>query len=232
VKLTAREAARLLRVSEGTLLGWIRSGGLPAHRSGERYWINDVELLEWTAARGADFHPEFASRWVTTSAPSLGEALAAGGIHYAVPGTDKETVLAEVVARLPLSAGQDPEFVLQVLLAREALGSTGVGDGIAIPHVRNPVVLPVEEPTLALCFLDHAVDFGALDHKPVDVLFTLATPTVRSHLHLLSRLSFALNDAPLRALVRARAPAEEIFAQVQRIDDALALEPLESQGDG
>ena len=50
-------------------------------------------------------------------------------------------MLRAVVARMPLADEGDRELLLDVLLAREAMGSTGVGDGIAIPHVRNPVVL-------------------------------------------------------------------------------------------
>src|SRR5438034_985186 len=62
---------------------------------------------------------------------------------------------------------------------REALQSTGVGDGIAIPHVRNPIVLHVSRPMITLCFLERPIDFGALDGKPVHVLFSLISPTVR-----------------------------------------------------
>ena len=88
----------------------------------------------------------------------------------------------------------DQDFLLRVLLAREALESTGIGDGIAIPHVRNPVVLHVSRPMITLCFLEQAVDYGALDGKPVNTVFSLISPTVRAHLRLLSRLSFALQD--------------------------------------
>ena len=78
----------------------------------------------------------------------------------------------------------DSEFLYQVLLAREALGSTGMGDGIAIPHVRNPIVLHLSRPMVTLCFLETPIDFGSLDGKPVTTLFTLISPTVRAHLHL------------------------------------------------
>jgi len=223
MRVTTREAARLLRIPEEALLRWIRSGDLPAHRSQEQYWLNDVELLEWASTRGAELDPSLASRWETAVPPSLGGALEAGGIHYAVPGRDREAVLAAVVERLPLPGEQDPEFVLQVLLAREALGSTGIGDGIAIPHVRNPLVLHVEVPTLALCFVERPIDFSAVDGKPVRVLFTLVSPTVRSHLHLMSRLGFALRDPRFRRVVADTARPEVIMDAAAEIDRALEL---------
>ena len=93
---------------------------------------------------------------------------------------------------------------MRLFLAREASASTAIGDGIALPHVRNPIVLHVEQPMVTLCFLDHPVDFGALDGKPVHVLFSLICPTMRSHLQMLSRLSYALHDAKFKEVVCAR----------------------------
>jgi PTS system nitrogen regulatory IIA component len=65
---------------------------------------------------------------------------------------------------------------------------------------------------LSLCFLDHPVDFGALDGQGVDTVFTLMTPTVRSHLHLLSRLGFALHLPELRKIVNRSSTAQQITA--------------------
>ena len=119
---------------------------------------------------------------------------------------------------LPLPEGIDRELVLRLFLAREASASTAIGDGIAIPHVRNPIVLHVSRPTVTLAFLKLPVDFGALDGKPVHVLFSMISPTNRSHLQLLSRLSFALHDEQLRKAVNRHAPQEEIMQEVRRVE--------------
>ena len=160
-------------------------------------------------------------------AGGMGEALRAGGIHYRVGGHDKASVLHAVVDTMKLPEDLDPEFLYQVLLAREALGSTGVGDGIAIPHVRNPIVLHLSRPSVSLCFLERPVDFGALDGQPVSALFTLVSPTVRAHLHLLSRLAFALRDARFLTAVRTQASREEIFAALQAAEAAVSAPPAE-----
>lgn len=221
MELSTRDAARLLRVSEGTVLQWIRAGALPAHRSRERYWLNELELLEWAASRGAELDPDLGSRWESAERSTLADALAVGGVHYDVPGGSKESALRGVVTRLPMSRDHDPEFVLQVLLAREAMGSTGIGDGIAIPHVRNPLVLRLDSTALMLCFLSEPVEFDSIDGQPVDTLFTLVTPSVRAHLHLLARLSHALHDPAFRQLLRARAPAADLLAALAAIEASL-----------
>ena len=74
---------------------------------------------------------------------------------------------------------------------------------------------------ISLCFLEKPVDFAAIDGKPVHALFTLISPTVRAHLHLLSRLAFALRDARLKEAVMRQAFHEEILAELHRLEEAL-----------
>jgi PTS system nitrogen regulatory IIA component len=115
----------------------------------------------------------------------------------------------------------DRDLVCDFLLAREALGSTGVGDGIAIPHVRNPIVLHVERPSITLCFLDNQVDFDAIDGKPVHTVFSVVSPTIRGHLFLLSRIAAALHDQGFKQALLRRAPQEEILREARRIEGSL-----------
>ena len=222
-KLTVREAAALLSTSEKSVYRWIKQGLLPAHRINDQYRINRAELLEWATARKIQVSPEIFAEPESEGVPptTLEEALRAGGIHYRVGGHDKASVLRNVVEIVNLPDDVDRAFLYQVLLAREALGSTGIGDGIAIPHVRNPIVLHLSRPTVTLCFLERPVDFGALDGQPVATLFTLISPTVRAHLHLLSRLSFALRNPKFNAAVRAQASPEEIFEALRAAEAAV-----------
>jgi PTS system nitrogen regulatory IIA component len=152
----------------------------------------------------------------------LAEALARGGIHHGVPGRQRETALRAVVDRLPLPPDEDREALLEVILARESTGSTGIGEGIAIPHVRGPLVVPGMAGAAALCFLEAPVPFAAIDNQPVHTIFVLLSATIRGHLQLLSRLSMALLDPGFKAAVLRRAPAPEILAEAARLDGILA----------
>lgn len=221
MELTAHEAASLLNVTPETLHQWIRTRGLPAHRFQEQYRFSRAQLLEWATAEGVPLSPQ-SFRALPGAAPSrmptLAQALARGGIVYDVPGKDRRMVLGELVHRLPLPQAVDRTFLLRMLLARERLGSTGIGEGIAVPHVRNPIVLRVPTPLVCLAFLRQPVEFHAVDGRPVSTLFTLITPTVRTHLTLLSRLAFMLHDAALRQVLSHRGSREAILAQVCRIE--------------
>lgn len=223
-KLSVRDAAALLNASEKSVYRWIKQGVLPAYRVNDQYRINRAELLEWATARKMHVSPEIFAEPENDAepAPTLEDALRSGGVHYRVSGHDKPSALQAVVDTLELPDDIDRAFLYQVLLAREALGSTGVGDGIAIPHVRNPIVLHLSRPIVTLCFLEHPVDFGALDGQPVTALFTLISPTVREHLHLLSRLAFALREPRFKAAVRTQASPEEILGALHAAEAAVA----------
>jgi PTS system nitrogen regulatory IIA component len=148
----------------------------------------------------------------------LSELLRAGGIFYDIAATDSRAVLREFVSRLPLPPEQDRATLLLVLEAREAMGSTGIGDGIAIPHVRNPIVLHVDQPFVTLALLRHPIEFGAMDGLPVHALFLVVSPTVPVHLRILAQLGFLLRDDVLRGMLRARNPVEVIIDRITTLE--------------
>ncbi|MEW6050350.1 MAG: PTS sugar transporter subunit IIA [Candidatus Zixiibacteriota bacterium] len=221
--LTVKDIARLLSVSEKTVYRWISQGQLPAYQVHEQYRFNKAEILEWATSRKFPVSPEIFTEPETSGIPmpSLVEALQNGGVNYRVDGADKWVVLKNVVQLLKLPEEVDREFLYRVLVAREELSSTGIGDGIAIPHVRNPVVLHVSRPLVTLFFLEHPVDFGAIDGQPVYALFMLISPTVRAHLHLISRLAYTLRDEAFRNVIQRQGLREEILEAARKVEEAL-----------
>lgn len=220
MQLTVREAASYLRVDEATVRRWIQHRGLPVHRVNERLHLNAIELWEWATENGMPVSRtllEQAQRQ-PEQVPPLSDLLSAGGIHHDVGGRDKVSVLREIVRCLPLPPDIDREFLVTTLEAREAMGSTGIGDGIAIPHVRNPILLHVTAPFVTLCLLRDPVDFDAVDGKPVHALFTVVSSNVPGHLRILGQLGFVLHNEELRRLLIHRASSAEILARVRALE--------------
>ena len=152
MQLTVKDVANLLKVNEKTIYRWLKKGSLPAYRVGDHYRFNRAELLEWVTSRqigvSADLFHEPENLQVPTC--SLLDALTLGGIYYRIEGENKESAIKNVVGLTKLPQEVDRDFLLQVLLAREAMASTAIGDGIAIPHVRNPIVLHITEPVVSV----------------------------------------------------------------------------------
>jgi nitrogen PTS system EIIA component len=223
MQLTVKDVSELLAVSEKTVYRWLDDRRLPGYRLSGQYRFNRAELLEWATANRVSVSPAIFHEKETAAVPLplLSEAIQDGGIFYRLGGTDRDGVLHAVVEALRLPEEVDRRFLFKVLVAREELSSTAVGDGIAMPHPRNPVVLHVPRPTVTLCFLERPVDFGALDGKPVHALFALISPTMRAHLHLLSRLAFALRDRELKSLLELQASREDLVGALRRISASL-----------
>lgn len=220
MQITVRQAASYLGVSEARVRSWIRGRGLPAHRVDERLHLNAIEVWEWAVENGITVSRSLLdqARREPAEVPPLSLLLREGGIHAVAGGGDKAAVLRLVVGLLPLPADADREFLINVLEAREAMGSTGIGDGIAIPHVRSPILLHVERPFVTLCMLEHPVDFDAVDRRPVHALFTVISPNIPTHLRILALLGFVLRDPGLRDLLRRRGSVEEVLGLVEMLE--------------
>lgn len=224
MKLRVKDAAALLDVSEKTVYRWVSQAKIPFQRINGQYRFNRAELLEWATSNRIPVSPQMLEEPEHAIIPSLAEALQTGGIHYRVEGSDKAAVLNSVVNILALPQEVDREFLYQVLLARESLGSTAFGGGIAIPHVRNPITLHIPRPLVALCFLEHPIDFQALDGQPVHTLFTIVSPTIKAHLNLLSKLSYGLRSSEFAEAVARIDSRERILEAAANLDERLVKE--------
>ena len=220
MQLTLPQAASYLGVSESTARRWISERALPVHEVNERLYLNAVELWEWAAEQGVPVSRSLLeqARRSPDDVPPLSELLRTGGILYKIDATEKRDVLRQFVAELPLPPEQDRATLLSVLEAREAMGSTGIGDGIAIPHVRNPIVMHIDHAFVMLALLRRPVEFDAIDGQPVHALFMVVSPTVPVHLRILAQLGFVLRDSVLRDMLRERAPAEDILGRIEMLE--------------
>jgi PTS system nitrogen regulatory IIA component len=220
MQITVRQAAAYFGVDETTVRRWISDRELPVHRVTERLHLNAIEVWEWAVARGIPVSHELLdeARRTPEEVPPLAELLRAGGIHRDLEGHDKRSTLDNMVRRLTLPAEIDREHLLAILEAREAMGSTGIGDGIAIPHVRNPILLHVDRPQISLFLLRDPVDFDSIDRQPVHSVFMVISSSIPAHLRILAQLGFALRDPALRELLQRRAANDALLARVAELD--------------
>jgi nitrogen PTS system EIIA component len=223
MQLNVREVSKLLKVSEKRVYNWIKRGILRADRVNDRYLLHRSDLLEQITSREINIPAQIfeAPSSAGIAVPGLADALKAGGIYYGLEGDDKAAILSAIVNSLALPPDTDRISLAQLLMAREALGSTAIGDGIAVPHVRRPILLNTATSSISLCFLRNPVDFAAFDGQPVFAVFVIISPTARMHLHLLSRLSFALHDSRLKDALARRATSDEILAEFERVERAI-----------
>jgi PTS system nitrogen regulatory IIA component len=226
MQLTVRDASELLKLPEKTLYRLIKRNEIPFYRLNKSCFFNRAELLEWAISRKVEISPRFFSSPESekNNLPFLADALENGGIQRLVACLTKTDVLRSVVALIPGISPSDGELIFNGLMARETLGSTAIGNGIAIPHVRNPIILNIKGPAVILCFLDHPIDFGALDGKKVSTIFTMISPTARIHLHLLARLSYVLQNKDVLKVLSVDCEGEKILSRIRTAENNIAAE--------
>ncbi len=131
-----------------------------------------------------------------------------------VPGGSKKRVLEQIANLIGRDLPElDSQDIFESLVAREKLGSTGFGNGIASPHCRLP---GCTQPISALLRLDAAVDFDAIDGAPVDLLFVLLVPEAATdaHLELLRQIASMLDQAEVRERLRKADSGEQLYQVV------------------
>ena len=123
MRLTARNVGEMLKVSEATVVQWVKRRGLPGQRIGDWLRFNWSEVFDWALA-----HQMKVESTTNENTPhawhrvSLADALEAGGLHYRVPGRCMESTLRSAVARLLLPRSFDRRFLLELLIARDSHG--------------------------------------------------------------------------------------------------------------
>lgn len=220
MELSFKDIVKIFAVGEETINDWIEKKRMPCIKVNEQYRFNYIELLDWAIENKIRLTPEILALKDREhrNPGGLYQALNAGNIYYDIQGTSPEEVLKSIVDILPLPQKLNRNSLWQMLIAREKIVSTAIGNGIAIPHVRNPVVLHMEHASVTLCFLKKPVDFKALDDKPVFILFILLSPSVKKHLVILSRLAFCLQNEKLQKHLHERASREQILAEIKLLE--------------
>ena len=121
----------------------------------------------------------------------------------------KKRVFERAAEAMGAALNLSSDNIYRALLAREKLGSTAIGEGIAIPHCR---INECAEAAGCLVTLQEPIDFGSIDGRDVDVIFVLLVPeeATQAHLNLLAALARSFSDADLRSRVRQTLDPEEL----------------------
>jgi PTS system nitrogen regulatory IIA component len=139
-----------------------------------------------------------------------------------IKGVTKKEILFEMVETLKKAKLiDDIDSVVEIIMERERLGSTGIGDGVAIPHGKMKKLNTI---LCAAARSKEGVNFDAVDRQPVHIFFLVLAPEDSASLHLkvLSRISKVLRDQSFRKQILKLANAHEIYTNIVEADDKLS----------
>ncbi len=216
MELNSNEVAALLGVAENKVREWAYSRKLPIIDAQGRLQFNRQAILEWALARGHPLNLGVAEI-EPAGLPTLAELFAPERFYYDVPGRSFAEVLRAALDVFELPPEADKELIYDLLISREKLMTTATGDGLAIPHLRVPVVVNLSRPVLGIFFTREPIEMGALDGNSVHTLFLLLSLAPKQHLELLARLAFIFRQPEFLQLLRKRAQPKKILELIQQV---------------
>src|SRR5271165_6870024 len=161
------QVGRLLKLDENILREWARTGVLPHVHSQGRYRYNPHAILQWALSHNHPLALPKPELQTDRPLPSLDNVFSPRHFYYDVSGANFAEAVRAALDRLDLPPGNDKDLICDLMVSRERLMTTAVGDGVAVPHVRVPVVVNAPAPVFGVFFLRQPIEMNALDGQPV-----------------------------------------------------------------
>jgi nitrogen PTS system EIIA component len=144
----------------------------------------------------------------------IAELIDRGGVYFNIPGNGAAEAITEMFKGLRLPPTMDKDAILGAVLERESLMPTALGMGIAIPHPRSPMAPAESDERIVVAYAKKPIDFRALDERPVYALFLILSSSQKSHLSILSKLSFLLHAEAFRKFLESKPGKAELCAAI------------------
>ena len=148
----------------------------------------------------------------------LAQLIHRGGVFKNVEGNTPQEIYAKVCKMIDLPAGMTSETVYNALCDREAVLSTAVGNGIALPHARAPIMRDASEQRICVVYLKNPIDMKAPDEREVFVMFVLLAHNSQIHLKVLSSLAALFRDAKFKKALELRSDEATLASIIKELE--------------
>lgn len=236
--LNIKDVSELLNVSEATVQHWLADGKIPAYRINQnninpsdfdQYRFNRCEFEDWVMNQKNGTNLPGALPFMGCSKATMEEnphisggnkqfslfrAIYKGGVLHNVPGNTKSEVIRHAMKMIAADLDLDDEVISDLLLDREALQSTALNNGIAIPHTRD-FLLDAHLDMVSVVFPERPIPYDALDGKPVNILFFLFASNDKRHLHLLAKIAHLSSQQATLALLNKKPVKEDLLEYIR-----------------
>lgn len=149
---------------------------------------------------------------------NLAQLLMRGGIYYDVPGGSPKEIIFNLINMLPDLSSEKRKALFNAVMEREAILSTGMENGIALPHPRTPMLDENENPFIAAAFPAVSPDWQTSDGSEVHTVFLIVSKSPKQHLGVLSKINFLCQQEEFIKLISANASKELIINTIERME--------------
>ncbi|GAB4226272.1 MAG: PTS sugar transporter subunit IIA [Chlamydiales bacterium] len=220
--LGIKDVAELLNVSENSIYKWIKDGKMPAYLINKQYRFsrNEVENAVFLHHLGNDqdilekFEDSEVLHSVGVKQYGLYRAIHKGLVLNEIKGESKEEIISNTMQSVAEDLDLDAFVLTELLLDRENLMPTALGNGIAVPHTRD-FLLDKHYDAVTVVFLDKPIEYGALDRNPVHTLFFLFACDDKRHLNLLAKIAHLASKEDNVRFLKTKPSKQELLEYIK-----------------
>lgn len=224
--LKIKDVSELLNVSETTIRRWLSEGRIPAYRLNHQYRFSRIEIENWMLTLKVDNKPSLKSLKEKKESSDVSikkgsqqfsfyRAVHRGDVITDIDASSKEDLIAQTMERVAQKLNFDPDVVTELLMDREKMMPTALNSGIAVPHTRE-FTLKGNIDAIVIVLPNKPINWGALDGKPVDVLFFLFSSNDKRHLHLLAKIAHLSSNEEAIELLQSRPEKGELLSYLKK----------------
>jgi len=216
--LETNKVAELLGVPEITIQRWVHQGKIPYRVKKNKYIFIKDEIIKWAETHKISIKKQNKKALEPLDISVL-ESIKKGDVIFELEGNDSYEILKNAIEKIDFII--EKERLLDEIIRREEIASTGIGNGIAIPHPGRNFKLKIEFPITYVFFLKNPIDFNSVDNEPVKIVFLFFTPSVEVHLKFISRLSFILKEESFIKKISLCENKKQVLELVEEIEKSL-----------
>lgn len=224
--LRIKDVAELLNISETTVRRWLSEGRIPAYKLNRQYRFSRTEIEDWLMHQKLQAAKELRAKEAPISVGnrqfSLFRAINHGEV-FEISANSKQDAIAQTMKHMAERYDLDASVLTELFMDRERMMSTGLGEGVAVPHSRD-FLLETHFDVVNVVYLKKAIDYDSLDGSLVDILFFIFASEDKHHLNLLAKIAHFTGKPECRGFIKDRPSKEALLEFIKDWENSLTIQ--------
>ncbi|HEX2866363.1 MAG TPA: PTS sugar transporter subunit IIA [Ignavibacteriales bacterium] len=215
--LSIKDVANLLMLEKKDVEKLVKKKLIPSQTIQDKVRFNKQAIIEWALLNNKPLNLSDSSHFSEFRFDGLRSLLDEESFYPNCSFTESNYI-EEMVRSLRLREDIDRNVITELLISREKMMSTAIGNGISLPHPRIPIILGREKPLVCFFFPEKPLNIESVDGEAVHTLILLVSQTIKQHLYMLAHLSWLLSKEEFRLALKNRKAAGEVLKLVSELE--------------
>jgi PTS system nitrogen regulatory IIA component len=204
-------------MTEKAIISLIKKHEIPHQTINDKELFNKQQVIEWALIRNLPLNISNHIKMTEYKISSLNSVLSRDSFFYNCE-LHENNYINQMVNLIDIEKNIDREIIIQLLMNREELMSTSIGNGISLPHPRIPLMVGKNKPLINFFFPQNPLKLKSIDGKPVHTLILIISQTIKQHLSILAHLSFLLSKETFHSALENRLEYQQIIDIISNIE--------------